>query len=296
MVGMAEKNELGLFLRSRREQLTPADVGLPDTNRRRTPGLRREEVAALAGLSIDYLVRLEQGRDRHPSLSVVNALAGALRLDSDERSHLAKLAACAGAPELCPVGSGAVDEVPLTVRSLIDRLDPTPAVVVGPWYQVVAYNSAWERIMRPIGALDSPAPNLARFTFLDARSRDAFPHWSDVADEQVAVLRDAHVRWRRDDRVQALVDELSAVPEFAERWGFHDVSRKRRGTKTVVHPLEGELHVDYEVLLIADDADQRLITWLPADDATAAAFHRICGAVAVRRPPASGPARLRIVG
>src|SRR5690606_23696408 len=105
----------GRFLRARREELRPSDVGLPDTGRRRTPGLRREEVAALAGLSIDYLIRLEQGRDRRPSAPVVAALADALRLDADERLHLEKLAACASTPELCPMGSGPVDTVPPSV-------------------------------------------------------------------------------------------------------------------------------------------------------------------------------------
>lgn len=296
LLGMADTNELGLFLRSRREQLTPAEVGLPATNRRRTPGLRREEVAALAGLSIDYLVRLEQGRDRRPSFSVVNALGSALRLDTDERMHLAKLAACAGTPDMCPHGSGVVDDVPPSVRALLDRLDPTPAIVIGPWYQVVAYNQAWARIMQPIGVLDDPAPNLARFTFLDRRARAAYPAWSEVADEQAAVLRNVQVRWRRDDRLRAFLDELLAVPEFADRWRAHDVARKRRGTKVVVHPVAGELRVDYEVLLLEGDSDQRMITWLPADASTAAAFDRICGSGAVEHRVAAGVSHLRIVG
>src|SRR5580765_6688682 len=107
----------------------------------------------LAGVSIDYLVRLEQGRDRNPSASVVNALADALRLEPVERSHLAKLAVCAGTPESCPTGSGPVDTVASTVRVLLDRLDPTPAVVVGPWYQLIAFNRPWDRLMRPTGVL-----------------------------------------------------------------------------------------------------------------------------------------------
>jgi transcriptional regulator with XRE-family HTH domain len=288
-------NELGSFLRSRREQLRPADVGMPDRGRRRTPGLRREEVAMLAGVSSDYLVRLEQGRDRNPSPSVLNALGAALRLDADERIHLAQLASCAATPGLCPIGSGAVDEVPATLRSLLDRLQPTPAVLIGPWYQVLAYNDAWAAIMGPVGVLDGPGPNLARFTFLDRRSRDAYPAWSDMADEQTAVLRSASVRWRHDERSRVLLDELFAVPEFASRWGSHDVASKRRGTKVIVHPAVGALHVNYEVLVLADDSDQQLITWLPADDATMRAFDRLFDH-SDRQPQPTGTPNLRIVG
>ena len=287
---MPEDNDLGEFLRTRREQLRPADVGLPETGRRRTPGLRREEVAALAGLSIDYLVRLEQGRDRNPSAAVTAALADALLLDGDERLHLKKLAVCAGEADLCPLGIGPVDEVPDSVRALLARLAPAPAVLVGPWYQVLAHNEAWATVMRPLGILDDPEPNLARFTFLDPRSRSAFPAWDQSADEQAAVLRDAQIRWHREPGLHALLEELLAVPEFERRWRVHDVARRRRGTKTVRHPEAGTLHIDYEVLLLPDASDQRIITWLPADDATAAALDRLVGEV-----PAS-PATLRIVG
>jgi transcriptional regulator with XRE-family HTH domain len=290
LAGVPDTADLGRFLRSRRERLQPADVGLPNTGRRRTPGLRREEVAALAGLSIDYLVRLEQGRDHNPSAAVVRALADALRLDDDERLHLKKLAACAGSPDGCPLGSGDVDTVPPTVRRLLDQLGRTPAVVVGPWFQVVAYNVAWDRVVGPIGLLDGDAPNLARFTFLDPRAKAVFPSWAETADDQVAVLRDALVRWRTDDRMRAFIDELQAVPEFTVRWHQHDVARKRRGTKTVVHPVDGVLHVDYEVLLLPDESDQRLIAWLAADAATAEVFDRRGGPVERR-----SPAQLRVV-
>ena len=288
---MADRTELGDFLRSRREQLSPAEVGLPDAGRRRTPGLRREEVATLAGLSMDYLVRLEQGRDRNPSVPVITALAGALRLDDTERGHLLKLAACAAAPDQCPLATGRAEEVPATVVTLLSRLDPTPAVILGPWYQVVAYNAAWERIMGGVGLLDRPDPNLARFTFLDPRSRSVFPAWSDAADEQAAVLREVRVRWRDDARLQSLIDDLLEEPEFAARWQAHDVARKRPGAKVIVHPDAGQLRIVYEVLDLTNDSGQRMITWLPADDATEATLQRLTGA----GEPVS-PARLRVVG
>lgn len=253
----------GEFLRTRREQLQPADVGLPHTGRRRTPGLRREEVAALAD---------------------------ALRLDRDERVHLKKLARCASTPELCPLGDGPVDEIADSVRALLDRLDPTPAVLVGPWYQVLAHNEAWTSVMREVGVLDQPQPNLARFTFLDPRARDVYPGWEEAADEQAAVLRDAQIRWHAEPGIAELLEELLGVPEFAERWRVHDVARKRRGTKTIRHPGAGALRIDYEVLFLPDDADQRIITWLPADPATEAALERL-----VQGEPRA-PAALRVVG
>jgi transcriptional regulator with XRE-family HTH domain len=288
---VANRTDLGDFLRSRREQLSPAEVGLPDAGRRRTPGLRREEVATLAGLSMDYLVRLEQGRDRNPSVLVLTALADALRLDDTERAHLLKLAACTAAPDQCPLATGRAEEVPATTIALLDRLDPTPAVILGPWYEVVAYNTAWERIMRGVGLLDGPHANLARFTFLDPRSRAVFPAWSDAADEQAAVLREVRVRWREDARLQSLIDELLAEPEFAVRWQAHEVARKRPGTKVIVHPEAGPLRIVYEVLDLTNDSGQRMITWLPADDATASTIRRL----AAGDEPVS-PARLRVVG
>lgn len=289
---MANESELGAFLRSRREQLRPADVGLPDTGRRRTPGLRREEVAALAGVSIDYLVRLEQGRDRNPSPSVVSALADALRLDPDERAHLSVLALCEGSAGLCGFGEGeAVDEVSPGALALLDRLDPTPALVVNPWYDVLARNEAWERVVGPCGMLEDPVPNLARYTFLDPRATTTYADWSAAADVQVGALRDAHPRWRVQERFELLVRELCTSPEFERRWRAHDVVRKRRGSKALVHPAAGLLRIEYEVLHLDEETDQRLIVWLPQDEATDDAFRRL------RFPPGEpGSSHLRVVG
>ena len=147
-------SQLGEYLRARREQLQPADVGLPTSGRRRTPGLRREEVATLAGVSIDYLVRLEQGRDVNPSAGVLAGLAAALRLDDDERMHLFKLAAISGSSELCPAARAVAVDIPPSIRQLLERLDPTPAFVLGAAGDVLAANRAWETIVRPLGMLD----------------------------------------------------------------------------------------------------------------------------------------------
>lgn len=280
------------FLRSRREQLQPADVGLPDSGRRRTPGLRREEVATLAGVSIDYLVRLEQGRDTRPSASVIAALADALRLDDDERRQLSMLAVISQNAELCPSARPLAREVAPTVVALLERLGTTPAFVAGPTNDVLARNDAWERLVRPLGMLDGAVPNLARHVFLHPDARAVYPDWTAAADEQVSRLRSATGRWADDESFATLMDELRTAPDFIERWSSFATTEKRRGTKRIVHPDLGRLRLAYDVLLLPDDADeQRLITWLPADDATAIAL-AATGDTAV---PTS-PAQLRVIG
>jgi transcriptional regulator with XRE-family HTH domain len=285
-----ERSELAEFLRARREQLQPAAVGLRDVGRRRTPGLRREEVATLAGVSIDYLVRLEQGRDLHPSPAIIAALANALQLTEDERRHLAALAVISNNAELCPAWSGLVDQVAPTVQFLVERLDPTPAFVVGPLNDVLFANPSWEQLVRPLGFLDQHPPNLVRFVFTHPSARSVYPEWAWAADEQVSRLRAASPRWSQDDRFAAMIAELSEHAEFATRWSNHTVSEKRRGAKRLSHPSAGELRLLYEVLELPDDGEQRLITWLAADDATATALREVSDGAA-----SSGPPHLRVV-
>ena len=280
------------FLRTRREQLQPGDVGLPDNGRRRTPGLRREEVATLAGVSIDYLVRLEQGRDTRPSPSVIAALADALRLDDEQRRQLYTLAMVSQSAELCPSARPLARAVAPTVRALLERLGTTPAFVAGPANDVLAWNDAWEQLVRPLGMLDGEVPNLARHVFLHPHARAMYPDWVAAADEQVSRLQAAAARWGDDEGFAALMDELRIAPDFTERWSIFTTTEKRRGTTQIVHPDLGRLRLHYEVLLLPDDVDeQRLITWLPADDATALALART-GDTAV---PTS-PAQLRVIG
>jgi transcriptional regulator with XRE-family HTH domain len=278
------------FLRSRREQLQPGDVGLPDNGRRRTPGLRREEVATLAGVSIDYLVRLEQGRDTRPSPSVIAALADALRLDDEQRRHFSTLAMVSQSSELCPAARPLARTVAPTVMALLQALSPTPAFVAGPSNDVLGWNGSWEELVRPLGMFDGAVPpNLARHVFLHPDARTVYPNWLAAADEQVSRLRAASSRWADDEGFGALLDELRAAPEFVERWAIFPTTDKRRGTTQIVHPDLGRLRLNYEILLLPDDVDdQRLITWLPGDDATA---HGLGDMAA----PTS-PAQLRVIG
>lgn len=288
---MSELPPLAQFLRSRREHLSPEAAGVKVTGRRRTPGLRREEVATLAGVSIDYLVRLEQGRDTNPSPDVLVALADALQLDGDESRHLLGLAARAASPHLeqfCPAPPRLDAGVAPTVQLLLDQLDPTPAFVLGPLGDVVASNPAWRTVVEPLGLL--AVPNLVRHLFLHPDARTIYPDWDRTADAQVARFRTVHRQLEQEPAFQAALAELLAVPEFAERWAAHPVTPKRRGSGRLHHPDAGDLHLTFEVLRLADD-DQELVTWLPDDAATAEAIARL---VAAEHPVS--PARLRVVG
>jgi transcriptional regulator with XRE-family HTH domain len=288
---VGDELDLGAFLRARREALRPGDVGLPDNGRRRTPGLRREEVAALAGVSIDYLVRLEQGKDTRPSAAVLMALADALRLGDDERVHVKRLATITGNPEFCPSEAPVQAPVPATVRVLLDGFDPVPAFVVGPWGDVLAANATWRALVGPLGLLDDDPPNLARHAFRHPLARSAYPDWSAMADESVGRLRASAAPWGRDPGFVALLEDLTGEPEFDRRWAAHAVAGKHRGTRRIAHPEVGELRLATEVLLLPDDHDQRLVAWLPADEVTEAAVAR-----AVRLEVPSSPATLRVVG
>lgn len=285
---MSEPTDLGVFLRARREALRPADAGLVDNGRRRTPGLRREEVAALAGVSIDYLTRIEQGRDLHPSTSVLAALAAALRLGDEERTHMAKLAALAHSRDLCPEATPLADEIAPGVRHLLDDLG-SPAFVVGPIGDVIAWNPSWERVVTTLGMLDDVPANLARYVFTHPRAHAVYREWDAAADEQVARLRAAAPRWGEEPAFVALREELLAVEEFASRWSTHPVAEKRRGTKGLEHPDVGELQVAYEVLLLADD-EQQLVTWRAADEVSA---ERLATVLRDGRPVS--PAQLSVV-
>lgn len=275
-------NELGLFLRNRRAALPPAAVGLPAGPRRRVPGLRRAELATLAGVSVEYVVRLEQGRDRRPSAPVLSALAAALQLSTNERVHLYRLSKAAEGGFTCRGDALPARTVRPTVRALLDRLEPTPAVLLNRLSDVLARTAGYERLLGPVGLLDGDPPNLARYVFTDTRARTAFPDWSRVADEQVAALKEGP--FRRDRHIAALADELtvSAGAGFSTRVDSVPGLARSTGTTRLVHPQEGELRLAYETLDLPADDDQRLVVQLPADPATAAALDRLAG----RRPGA----------
>lgn len=273
-------NELGDFLRSRREAVRPADVGLPTGSRRQTPGLRRAELATLAGINVEYLIRLEQGRDTRPSTQVLAALAQALRLTTADRDQLQQLATISQGTELCGhARQVAARTVPPTVQAVLDRLDPAPAVIVNHLTDLLAWNDGYDRLTRPLGLLDQPATNLLHFLLTDPRARDAYPDWSTALDEQVAYL---HGHRRGDPGVDVLADTLAAVggEEFTSRWRQRPLITGRTGVHALSHPDVGPLRLSFEALDLGDRDYQRLLVYLPADAASSTALDQLAG----RRP------------
>lgn len=272
---------LGEFLRGRRDATGPDVVGLPAGARRRAPGLRRSELAALAGISVEYLVRIEQGRDRNPSPAVVNALADALRLAPTEREHLRHLTKITGG--VC-VGVRAQPgrEVRPGTRRLLAGFEPGVAALTNRLGDLLAYTRGFAAIAGPVGLLDDDQPNLTRFVFTDARARDVFPDWDRVADEQVFALSCSPA----DDGSAALRADLTAKAgeEFTDR-----ASRHRPPTRGVLRwalPTVGELRWDREMLELPPADAQQLLVLLPADRATEEALAGLLRA---------GGARLRAV-
>jgi len=270
------EGELGSFLRSRRESMSPAEVGLASSARRRTPGLRRAELATLAGVSVDYLIRLEQGRDIHPSTQVLGALAAALRFDDDDRDHLQALAVISNGTELCPQTTAAARAVRPTVQAMLDQLEPAPAFVLNHLADLLAWTEGYDRLARPLGILDGDEPNLAWFTFVDDRARVAYPDWADIADEQVASLMELRQCDTNTDTLAARLAQ-AAGSEFTDRWERRPVGRKRTGIRAISHPAVGVLRLAFETLGLPDADRQRLVVYLPADAATTAGLDRLTG-------------------
>jgi transcriptional regulator with XRE-family HTH domain len=271
------ENELGIYLRTRREAVKPADVGLPEGARRRTPGLRRSELATLAGVSVEYLARLEQGRDRRPSGQVLAGIADALRLTATERVHVRHLAkAASGDMFPCTGAAPPARTVRPTVRALLDRLEPAPALLVNRLGDILARTNGYERLARPLGILDDDAPNLARFVFTDPRARTAYPEWDRIADEHAATLRLAASL--ADPYVADFLDGLAIIAgtAFTDRLTTPRTPPSRIGEERLIHPEAGELHLEREVLDLAE-ADQSLLVYLPLDESTSAALDHLTG-------------------
>ncbi|GAA1652672.1 helix-turn-helix transcriptional regulator [Actinoplanes couchii] len=268
-------NELGLFLRTRRAAITPAEVGLPVAPRRRAKGLLRSEVAALARVSVEYVTRLEQGRDRRPSPQILAGLADALRLSASERAHLLRLTKVSDPGFHCLGVRRPARTVRPTVRALIDRMEPSPVVLLNRLGDVLAFTGAYERLMAPIGLLEPARPNLPRFVLTDDRARKAYPDWERIADEEVAALKQGP--FRADPHIAALADELTltAGEAFTRRVDTVPGMAGANGVIRLAHPTVGDLNLAYEVLDLPADDDQRLIVHLPADPATETALERL---------------------
>ncbi|MFI0965807.1 helix-turn-helix domain-containing protein [Streptomyces sp. NPDC021080] len=250
------------FLRIRRGRIGPADVGLPTgPGIRRTPGLRREELAALAGVSVDYYIRIEQGRESAPSDAVLGALARVLRLTADEHAHLLGLAdhVAGRTPrrrptDPRPAGPG--------LRLLLESVRPSPAYVLDEVNDVLAANPEGFALMPGLEDWPPGARNTVRYTFLDAAARTLFADWDRVTRNSVAHLRTAELS--APGRTAALVDELSAASgEFAALWRRHEVGVKRGGETAFRHPVIGSVTLANEVLGTAGDGQRLLVYQAP---------------------------------
>lgn len=244
------------FLRRRRERVDPRDVGLPPGARRRTPGLRREEVALLAGMSVDYYVRLEQARGPHPSAQVLGALARALRLSDDERDHLHLLGGQAP-----PRRSGRSTHVRPGLLHLLDRLDDAGAMVVSDLGEVLVQNALARALYGDESSLRGREASTVWRWFAQPGARDRSPEEDHDLQSRVWVadLRAAHARRRGDRDVEDLVQDLLRVSaQFRDLWEQHEVAVRRSGSKRVVHPAVGVVELDCEVLLTPEH-DQSLV-------------------------------------
>jgi transcriptional regulator with XRE-family HTH domain len=276
---MDKRRELGEFLKSRRARLRPDDLELPSFGRRRVPGLRRAELAQLAGVSVDYYVRLEQGRAGQPSEGVLDALGRALRLDDTEWAHL---------HDLSRPGRGRRREPPPErvrpeVRRLMGALDSTstPAMVIGRRADVLAWNETAAALVADWGTLPPEQRNAARHVFLDEGARELYPDWEEGARATVAYLRLAAGRHADDPALAELIGELSMKSEeFRRWWPRHDVQEKTHGTKRFMHPIVGPLTLAYESLTLAGDGDQTLVVYTAEPGSGSETALRLLGAAA----------------
>ncbi|MFI0263135.1 helix-turn-helix domain-containing protein [Streptomyces sp. NPDC017056] len=258
---MDSENELGDYLRARRAAVAPADVGLPDDGPRRVPGLRRDEVALLAGMSTDYYIRLEQGRERHPSEQVLRAIAGALRLDDAAATHLFRLGL-----SVFGKAAAATTVAPELLR-LMNGMRDVPAFVVGAAQDVLAANAMARELYRGFARYD----NLLRMIFLDPFAREFYADWDRAARIAVGNLRASSSQFPRDERIERVVGELSVrSPAFADLWACYEVRPRTHEDKHFRHPRVGELRLHFEALAVTSAPGQHLSVY-SADPGSASA-------------------------
>ncbi|MFJ2397790.1 MULTISPECIES: helix-turn-helix transcriptional regulator [unclassified Streptomyces] len=264
---MSDSTPLGEFLRARREGLKPQDVGLPEHGRRRVPGLRREEVAMLAGVSPDYYMRLEQGRESSPSSQVVDAVADALHLDDEAVDHLRRLTRAPEERRTAPAGR---DRVAPQLLQLLDSWPETPAFVVGPALDILAHNALAAALHSGFQRFD----NLARMVFVDPAGRDFYQDWDKAAQSCVAEIRAAYGYDPRSPRITEVVETLCArSPEFSELWARHHVRGKTRQTKNLRHAQVGDLQIQFSAFTDNEAPHQQLVVYQAEPGSpTAAAF------------------------
>jgi transcriptional regulator with XRE-family HTH domain len=274
---MDSGSELADFLRTLRSRLTPEQAGLPDDGRvRRVPGLRRGEVARLAGVSTEYYTRLEQGRAANPSPEVVGAIQRALRLNPPEAEHLHDLLARRGGRH--SPAPAAPQRVRPGLRLMLQTLEQVPAFILGRRTDVLAANRLAREVLTDFDALPVSSRNLARYYLLDAHARERVGEWERIAAETVAILRLEAGRYPGDRRLADLIGELTVrSAEFSAWWNDHRVLRRTHGAKHYHHPLVGDLHFVYESFQVPGDAEQTLCVYNAEPGSETAGALRLLG-------------------
>jgi transcriptional regulator with XRE-family HTH domain len=258
------RRELGLFLRSRRERVGPEEVGLPRSRRRRTPGLRREEVAQLAGVGITWYTWLEQGREINPSPQVLDAIARTLQFDAHEHSHLFTLAGVSTTPV-----THECSELFPTAQPLIDQLEPFPACILNSRLDLLAFNRVYASFFEDLEEMPNEDRNVLWLTFTDSQWRDVIVDWDDIVGRMVAEYRAAMAEHLDEPAWKTLVARLHrASPEFTAVWKRHDVQGVESRTKRARHPKAGLLRLDYTNLWLEQRLGTRIVAFTPADDRT----------------------------
>lgn len=261
--GDRRRHQLGELLRSRRERLQPEDVGLRPGTRRRVRGLRREEVAQLAAISPTYYALLERGRGTHPSPQVLDSLARALRLSEAERTHLHELAREDARSDM----PAAVEVLAPAVADLVHYLDPHPAYVTGRCWDVLAANRAARALWTDWPALPAEERNMLIWTFTNPDARKVFVEWEPEARALLARFRLAAARYPGDGQFEGLIDRLHASSrEVRAWWPAHEVAPLTSGIKRLRHGTLGEVELEHVVLQVADDPEQKLVTFNPSPE------------------------------
>jgi transcriptional regulator with XRE-family HTH domain len=257
------RSDIREFLATRRARITPQRAGLPvHGGNRRVAGLRREEVAVLAGVSIDYYTRLERGNLSGVSDSVLEAVARALQLDEAERAHLFDLARSAGNKPSAGRRQLTQPHIRPGIQRLLDAMTNSPAFVGNAMLDIVAANRLGRALYSPVYTDSAKPMNLARFTFLDPRAHDFFTEWNDVANTAAAMLRTQAGRDPNDRDLSNLVGELSTrSDEFRTRWAAHNVRLHTHGDKRFHHPIVGDLSLTFETMPLPADAGLTLTAY-----------------------------------
>ena len=258
------RTELAAFLRARRTRISPTDVGLPPGLRRRTPGLRREEVAQLAGIGVTWYTWLEQGRPIRASVQVLDAVARTLRLDQAEIEHLYRLADVPVAP-----AEAAVVTVSPVLREILDSLEPMPAMLLNARYDLLASNRAQKDLFYQWHAVPCEHRNVLWCCFTEPDVRRRFVNFDEEAPRMVATLRASFAQHLTEPAWTRFIQALSAAsPEFARLWTRHEVASPGSRTKHLLHPVAGLLRLRSTSLAVADMAEARIVVYTPADEET----------------------------